>query len=124
MAPLTRTVIFDADRTLIRGDSFAGCLNSLLLRNWWRVGVWLSLLRSSCRSGQPREQPGRPHCAAFFGATVGLKRDEFVSHLSAQGETLASDAQATVYDDGLLVGGWWTTIVPGLTRWPCWRARV
>ena len=98
---LTRTVIFDLDRTLINCDSFAGCLNSLLLRNWWRVGsvvvaspILLPLWAT--RTTRPAALRGLLWCA-----TVGLKRDEFVSHLSAQGETLASDAQATVYGDGL-----------------------
>lgn len=101
MAESKQTVIFDLDRTLISCDSFAGCLNSLLLRDWWRVGgvvaaspVLLPLWATTMT---------RP--AALWGllwcATVGLNAEEFVSHLSAHGEGLASQAESIVHRDGV-----------------------
>ena len=101
MAQTPRTVIFDLDRTLISCDSFAGCLNSLLLRDWWRLGgvvaaspVLLPLWATTLT------RPG-----ALWGllwcATVGLKVEEFASHLSAHGERLASQAESAVYRDGV-----------------------
>lgn len=99
--PLQRTVIFDLDRTLINCDSFAACLNSLLLRNWWRVGsvvaaspVLLPLWASAMT--RPVALRGLLWCA-----TVGLTGEEFVSHLSARGKSLAADAEATVHHGGL-----------------------
>jgi phosphatidylglycerophosphatase C len=96
-----RTVIFDLDRTLISCDSFAGCLNSLLLRDWWRVGgvvatspVLLPLWATNLtRSGALR--------GLLWWATVGLRAEEFASHLSAHGEWLALEAQSTVHRDGV-----------------------
>lgn len=101
MAPSPRTVIFDLDRTLISCDSFAGLLNSLLLRDWWRVGgvvaasplllpLWATATtRTASVSG------------LLWFATVGLGSEQFASFVSAHAQRLASEAGSIIYRDGL-----------------------
>jgi phosphatidylglycerophosphatase C len=101
MAPTPPTVIFDLDRTLISCDSFAGCLNLLLLRDWWRV--------AGVVAASPVLLPfwattmTRPAALwwLLWCATVGLDADQFASHLSAHGERLALDAESMVHRDGV-----------------------
>lgn len=99
MADSPRTVIFDLDRTLIGCDSFAGFLNSLLLRDWWRVaGVVAAspLLLPLWATATTRR-------ASLWGllwfATVGLDSDEFASLASTHAQRLAS--ADGIYPDGL-----------------------
>jgi phosphatidylglycerophosphatase C len=97
----THTVIFDLDRTLISCDSFAGCLNGLLLRDWWRVaGV---LVASPLLLPLWATETTRPLAlwGLLWSATVGLKREEFATLLSRHGEWLASEAESVVHRDGL-----------------------
>jgi len=103
VAGVPRTVIFDLDRTLIAGDSFAGCLNSLLLRDWWRVGAVAAaspalLLLWTTATTRPAAL-----WVLLWCATVGLDDEEFSSILMAHGEKLASEAESTVCRDGLRV---------------------
>jgi len=99
MASFPKTVIFDLDRTLINCHSFAGLLNSLLLRDWWRVGgvVAASPLLLPLWAA-PRLRP-----AALWGllwcATVGLSEKEFASLVVAHARRLAGGS--AVYRDGL-----------------------
>jgi phosphatidylglycerophosphatase C len=101
MALTPRTVVFDLDRTLISGDSFAGCVNSLLLRDWWRVGSVVAaapvlLPFWATTTTRPVALWGLLWCA-----TVGLDAEEFAAHLSAHGEGLALNARSMVHRDGV-----------------------
>ena len=99
-APPPRTVIFDLDRTLISCDSFAGLLNSLLLRDWWRVGAVIAaapLLLPLWVA--PRTRP-----AALWGllwcATVGLSSEEFEVSLKTHARQLAEDG-SKIFVEGI-----------------------
>jgi phosphatidylglycerophosphatase C len=100
---LPRTVIFDLDRTLINCDSFANLMNSLLMRNWWRVGavvvasplllpLWTTdITRTASISG------------LLWFATVGLDQEEFRVAVSSQAHQLALQFKPTIYRDGVQV---------------------
>jgi phosphatidylglycerophosphatase C len=96
-----RTVIFDLDRTLISCDSFAGLLNSLLLRDWWRIGgvVAASPLLLPLWAA-PTTRPVALW-VLLWCATVGLSSKEFAFFVSAHARRLASEAGSKIYRDGL-----------------------
>ena len=97
----SRIAIFDLDRTLIRCDSFPTLLNSLLLRNWWRLTATvlaspvLLLFWASARTRTASLS------ALLWLATVGMRDEEWAAAVSSQARQLASDTMNVVNRDGL-----------------------
>jgi phosphatidylglycerophosphatase C len=97
----SRIAIFDLDRTLIRCDSFPSLLNSLLLRNWWRLmgavvaspvllPLWVSVHTRTASVS-----------ALLWLATVGMRDEEWATAVSLQARRLASDTMNVVNRDGV-----------------------
>jgi len=97
----SRIAIFDLDRTLIRCDSFPTLLNSLLLRNWWRlVGVVLvsPVLLLLWPSAYTRTAS---LSALLWLATVGMRNEDWATAVSLHARQLASDTMNVVNGDGV-----------------------
>jgi len=97
----SRVAIFDLDRTLIRCDSFPPLLNSLLLRNWWRLmGAVLAspVLLLFWASERTRTAS---LSALLWLATVGMRDEEWATAIASHARRLASDTMNVVNRDGL-----------------------
>src|SRR5688572_24411480 len=94
-----RIAIFDLDRTLIRCDSFPSLLNSLLLRNWWRViGVALASPMLLPLWASPYTRTASLS-ALLWMATVGMREEEWAAVVSSQARQLAADTMNVVNED-------------------------
>lgn len=105
MVPASATsppaAVFDLDRTLIRCDSFPGLLNSLLLRNWWRVAgvVLISPLLLPLWAGTATRTFSLS--VLLWLATVGMRDEEWAAGVSSHARQLAAETTNVVNRDGL-----------------------
>jgi phosphatidylglycerophosphatase C len=97
----SRIAVFDLDRTLIRCDSFPTLLNSLLLRNWWRLtGVVLASPALLLLWASPYTRTASLSLLLWL-ATVGMSDEQWATAVSLQARQLASDTMNVVNWDGL-----------------------